>query len=555
MLERRELLADMGLDIQLFNDVNGAPSTTPPITLPKEPTLKPVQVGDEFWVRILVEDLSPRTESGVISLPLNLAWDPNYIEFIGTSPDPDKGPNPDQDSISIEDNNVILTPSFTLQRFVDDIDLTAADPLNANGFNQTTYCNVLGLRGGALPAAINGAAIGAGLPESFSDILFKAIAETPSAGTPFMMQLAGSMAFIDADELEDIIGYDSSSTVADGDNRIFRYIHIEDTDGLASLSGFVYLDADKDGNYDTNASTGVPTEYGLPNVRISLEGPVSGVTYTAPDGGYQFDNLTAGTYKIIEEQPVCFLDGPESLGVVLPGKNPRGSIGEDEFYDIDLALNEHGINYNFGELGFDPSCITKRMLLTSTPPTRELIAETLGLTAVTVRGTTGSDRVHIQATENDVTVTVNSEPNQVFPTSEVDVIFLETDEGQDAVTVVGSTRDEVARLLPGYGTIEAPRIDSSTNGSYSVLVDQAEEVTFNGGEGTNQVVLHDSPQNDSLVVGGSTATLTASDLNRMAIAFEIERLRAISASGGSDTLDEQSPTNFVFTSVGDWQEL
>lgn len=115
-----------------------------------------------------------------------------------------------------------------------------------------------------------------------------------------------------------------------------------------SLSGFVYVDLNDDGQIDAK-------EPMLPGVKIELTGTdysgngVSRVAYTDEDGEYLFDNLMPGTYSVTETQPGGFADGMETLGTVLG--TPLGTVGQDEFSEIELGAGAEGINYNFGEKG------------------------------------------------------------------------------------------------------------------------------------------------------------------------------------------------------------
>jgi uncharacterized protein (DUF2141 family) len=111
----------------------------------------------------------------------------------------------------------------------------------------------------------------------------------------------------------------------------------------ASLSGFVYHDADNNGIKETN-------EQGIANSTIVLTGiddvgnPVNQTTTTGVDGWYYFSNLRPGTYTIAEGQPVGWLDGKDTIG------SQGGTTSNDRFSDIKLANGVDGINNNFGEL-------------------------------------------------------------------------------------------------------------------------------------------------------------------------------------------------------------
>ncbi|HZZ77397.1 MAG TPA: SdrD B-like domain-containing protein [Gemmataceae bacterium] len=113
----------------------------------------------------------------------------------------------------------------------------------------------------------------------------------------------------------------------------------------SSLSGFVYYDANNDGNFD-------PSEKGIANVTVTLtgfddNGPVSKTVKTDANGAYSFTNLRPGTYAITETQPSAYLDGKDTIGT------PGGTTGNDVFSDIQLAAGVDGTNNNFGEIKAD----------------------------------------------------------------------------------------------------------------------------------------------------------------------------------------------------------
>ena len=116
--------------------------------------------------------------------------------------------------------------------------------------------------------------------------------------------------------------------------------------GLASIAGSVWHDENNDGNKTVDETIGIE------NVTITLTGneTVSGkaitfTTVTDSNGNYQFSNLAAGTYVVTETHPTNYADGTEQLG------DAGGAAGNDVFSAINLASNQSGVGYNFGELG------------------------------------------------------------------------------------------------------------------------------------------------------------------------------------------------------------
>ncbi len=112
----------------------------------------------------------------------------------------------------------------------------------------------------------------------------------------------------------------------------------------ASISGYVYADTDNDGVYDTGESP-------IGGVTLTLygaNGNALDTTTTNSSGYYSFDELTPGTYKVVETQPTGYLDGKDTAGTV--GGTTVGTAGNDVISSITLATEQSGVNYNFGEL-------------------------------------------------------------------------------------------------------------------------------------------------------------------------------------------------------------
>ena len=195
-LEKRQLLAHLGLQLLALEDPDDEISTVDVLT-----------PGDVFWLNVQVQDIRGdadvgESSPGVISLPVNLTWpdldDPadSSRDVFRLSFDESELPEPDPFPVSIPDENPVVTGQFPLQRYVDTIEPGS----------------ILALRGGSIPLAGQGSAIGTEGQtaighwpyEEFSRWRF----EAAGAGwisidvEPIMVSLAGSMAFADGDELE-----------------------------------------------------------------------------------------------------------------------------------------------------------------------------------------------------------------------------------------------------------------------------------------------------------------------------------------------------------------
>lgn len=105
----------------------------------------------------------------------------------------------------------------------------------------------------------------------------------------------------------------------------------------ATLTGFVYLDANNNGIKDSG-------ERPLPGVRVTANSTLGSATaITDVYGVYTLDNLTPGTYTITETQPAEYTDGKDTLG------NKGGTASNDKFSGISLIPQAVASGYNFGE--------------------------------------------------------------------------------------------------------------------------------------------------------------------------------------------------------------
>ncbi|MBM0106000.1 carboxypeptidase regulatory-like domain-containing protein [Steroidobacter sp. S1-65] len=115
---------------------------------------------------------------------------------------------------------------------------------------------------------------------------------------------------------------------------------------LNSLAGRVFADVDNDGVFDTGAIS----DRALQDVEITLTGTdvrggaVNLVTNTDSTGNYTFSNVLPGSYRIIETQPVRYLDGVHTAGT------PAGDISVNDEVALDVT-DQDGTGYNFGEQG------------------------------------------------------------------------------------------------------------------------------------------------------------------------------------------------------------
>lgn len=112
----------------------------------------------------------------------------------------------------------------------------------------------------------------------------------------------------------------------------------------ASISGFVYHDANNNGLRKTDEAPVVGVEIELRDA----SGQRIGTTKTSSAGFYEFQQLSAGTYTIVERQPAGWLDGRDTVGTV--DGATVGIAANDELRTVTLGWGQAGVEYNFGEL-------------------------------------------------------------------------------------------------------------------------------------------------------------------------------------------------------------
>lgn len=160
--------------------------------------------------------------------------------------------------------------------------------------------------------------------------------------------------------------------------------------GTSQLGGWVYIDRNNDGHL---AFANEPNpEFMIPDVLISLVSQAGNVqtlvatTQSDDFGRYFFANLNPGTYSLVETQPVEFVDGIDTLGILqslngqpIPGSASAGVMTNNTFSGIVLTANVGGEFYNFGERGLNAGFASKRFLLGSAPGLNTLVPEPTSL--------------------------------------------------------------------------------------------------------------------------------------------------------------------------------
>jgi len=103
---------------------------------------------------------------------------------------------------------------------------------------------------------------------------------------------------------------------------------------------------------------------------------------TNANGRYFFENINPGTYVLKQTQPVEFVDGIDTLGVlqslngqpISPTASP-GFMSNNMFSNIVLTPDVGGEFYNFGERGLAAGYASKKFLFGSAPPLPPAIPE------------------------------------------------------------------------------------------------------------------------------------------------------------------------------------
>lgn len=150
---------------------------------------------------------------------------------------------------------------------------------------------------------------------------------------------------------------------------------------LSSLSGYVYLDYNSNGKYDS-------PDFAVRRAMVTLSRSDGGLSLSTPtdmNGYYLFDNLDTsfgGTFSITETQYTC-RDGLDNLGMLYDaagalvsdaaryGLAHAGANGvpKNSFTGITLLPGEAGRNYNFGEYSYPFELLSVQNTPTTNTPT------------------------------------------------------------------------------------------------------------------------------------------------------------------------------------------
>ncbi len=320
---------------------------------------------------------------------------------------------------------------------------------------------------------------------------------------------------------------------------------IVNDDLLGRISGMVYADYDRDGQPGYGE--------GLPGVLISLysSDTLLRQTWTDQDGWYEFADLPAGTYRVVERQPAALIDG-----------------GPNEF-TVDATGQLAATSVHFRELGLRSQYVFLRLMSTTAMPIGS-DAWTQAISAVmssaetdagndpvappqatqlvvqqdrqvTVRGSSAADRLILTLGGAEHVLSINGQEHRLSAAA-VDAVMIDGGFGRDTIRIVGTAGNERASLWPKGGLLQGATVRVNLAG--------LEEIDIEGGDGYDQAELIDSFGDDQLLAASEFAQLFGYFYGHQISQFEWVTAR--SQSGGQDRLLRFDPLDYVLQTEGDW---
>lgn len=157
---------------------------------------------------------------------------------------------------------------------------------------------------------------------------------------------------------------------------------------------------------------------------------------------------------------------------------------------------------------------------------------------VTVLGGDDADIIRIEMGTSEHLLTINGESHE-YDASVVDEIVVAGMGGDDSVTVVGSTLNDLIEIEDGQTTLR--------NGKYVARVQQAEIVRVVGAGGRDTVKIYDSNGDDSLFMHPTFTTFVNADGDTFKVSG-VEQVEAFADNGGVDRVrfyDSPADDKFV----------
>jgi uncharacterized repeat protein (TIGR01451 family) len=341
---------------------------------------------------------------------------------------------------------------------------TASQTTSVTPGQSLTYTVVVSNTG---TGSVTGATITDPVPTNFTNVTYTASSSTGVTG--FTASGSGSIDDTDVDfpagsSVTYVIMGTVSATASGnlintatvnsilGPSQSSTATNVVTTANSGSLTGFVYVDANNNGVFDTG-------EAPIGGVTITLTGTDNSgnsVTQTATtnsNGAYGFENLAPGTYTITETQPINFIDGKDSIGT--QGGN---ATVQNVFSSVPVVNGIEGVNNNFGELGLTPPYVSKRDYLYP--------AEPVVLTAVnTTTGTAAlSGYVFSEATAGSAAFNPTTPPTGESALADV-TVALKNSGGTTVAQAVTNTSGfySFVNIAPGTYSLSETANTGNTN--------------------------------------------------------------------------------------------
>ena len=240
----------------------------------------------------------------------------------------------------------------------------------------------------------------------------------------------------------------------------------------SSLSGVVFIDNDADNAFDLGDTA-------LANVIVKLVGTdlrgneVRTETTTDDQGQYSFNELLAGTYDLIQEQPDGVKNGRSHVGIFNNDETVLDSNGVadvDRISDIQIGFGRFGRSFNFSEL------LDYRF---STKLTEKIVFE----------GTEGKDQFEFVAGTKEHIVRVNGKTYAIDATIPTNIVF-DAKSGEDRISITGSSQVERV-VVQDFGA-------SMRSEYWRVAAKNSEQIFVDSGGGFDRAFMYDTVGDDRI---------------------------------------------------------
>jgi hypothetical protein len=236
--------------------------------------------------------------------------------------------------------------------------------------------------GGTLSEAVTVNIAAAGTAQSGADYTLGVTSVTFAAGSGHLSTRDLPLTIVNDEVLETSETIELVASLA-GDGiggqvvlgQVSRHVaSIVDDPLSASIEGMVWVDSNNNGLLD-------PREMPLAGVTVNIAGRdrrgqvVEGLTITDAQGLYRFHGLPAGTYDVVQSQPLAFTDGKESTSRLQGAFD--GRMENDRFASVVVLPGQQVAGLDFGERGVRARFVTARSFLASAPPAAQVLLETV----------------------------------------------------------------------------------------------------------------------------------------------------------------------------------